>query len=457
MTTSDYDYDLFVIGAGSGGVRASRMAASFGAKVAIAEEYRVGGTCVIRGCVPKKLMTYAAHYHEDFEDAIGYGWDQVTPGFDWQRFIAAKDAEIDRLNGAYKNTLRSHNVEIFQSRAVLEDAHHIRMGDRVVSADTILIATGGAVNLPRTPGVELAITSNEAFHLKTLPKKIVIVGGGYIAVEFAGIFNGLGSDVTLIYRRERILRGFDEDIRKRLQQALIDKGINILCQTDVAAIRKADPKTSESRLLLSLDNGDELESDELMYAIGRRPNTEGLGLDRAGVQLDTNGAVRVDDYSRTNIDTIWAVGDVTDRIALTPVAIKEGHAFALTRFNKTPTAPDHHNVASAVFSHPPIGSVGMTEDQALDKLGDVDVYESDFRPMKHTLANRADRAYAKVIVDCKTDHVVGIHMIGPDAPEIIQGFAVAMKLGLTKSALDQTVAIHPTSAEELVLMRNRRG
>ncbi|GEQ96487.1 glutathione-disulfide reductase [Iodidimonas gelatinilytica] len=452
MTQSPYDYDLFVIGAGSGGVRASRIAASLGAKVAVAEEYRVGGTCVIRGCVPKKLMTYAAHFHEDFEDAVGFGWDAVTPNFDWTKFIAAKDAEIDRLNGLYKKMLASNTVEVFESRATLEDAHTVRMGDKTVTADTILVATGGTVNLPRTPGVEHAITSNEAFHLKELPKDIVIVGGGYIAVEFAGIFNGLGSNVTLIYRRDRILRGFDEDLRIRLQKAMQDKGIKILCHTDVEAIEKTGDGLS-----LTLNSGENLKTDQLMYAIGRRPYTEGLGLERAGVALDTNGAVTVDDYSRTNVENIYAVGDVTDRIALTPVAIKEGHAFALTRFKGTPVSPDHHNVASAVFSHPPIGTVGMTEDQALDKLGDVDVYESDYRPMKNTLAGRDERAYAKIIVDCKTDKVVGIHMIGPDSPEIIQGFAVAIKMGLTKADLDKTVAIHPSSAEELVLMSTKRN
>ncbi|GER06515.1 glutathione-disulfide reductase [Iodidimonas muriae] len=452
MTQSPYDYDLFVIGAGSGGVRASRIAASLGAKVAVAEEYRVGGTCVIRGCVPKKLMTYAAHFHEDFEDAVGFGWDAVTPNFDWTKFIAAKDAEIDRLNGLYKKMLASNNVEVFESRATLEDAHTVRMGDKTVTADTILVATGGTVNLPRTPGVEHAITSNEAFHLKELPKDIVIVGGGYIAVEFAGIFNGLGSNVTLVYRRDRILRGFDEDLRIRLQKAMQDKGIKILCHTDVEAIEKTGDGLS-----LTLNSGESLKADQLMYAIGRRPYTEGLGLERAGVALDTNGAVTVDDYSRTNVENIYAVGDVTDRIALTPVAIKEGHAFALTRFKGTPVSPDHHNVASAVFSHPPIGTVGMTEDQAIDKLGDVDVYESDYRPMKNTLAGRDERAYAKIIVDCKTDKVVGIHMIGPDSPEIIQGFAVAIKMGLTKADLDKTVAIHPSSAEELVLMSTKRN
>lgn len=452
MSSRGYDYDLFVIGAGSGGVRASRISSSFGARVAIAEEYRVGGTCVIRGCVPKKLMTYAAHFRQDFEDAHGYGWDKVSPGFDWPRFIAAKDAEIDRLNGLYTQTLANNNVTVFEERAVIEDKHTVRVGDKLVTAKTILVATGGSANLPSIPGVEHAITSNEAFHLDALPERIVIVGGGYIAVEFAGIFHGLGSEVTLIYRRDKILRGFDQDIRTRLQDAMRQKGITILCQRDVSAIEK-----TADGLSISLTQGESIKADQIMYAIGRRPNTEDLGLEKAGVQLDTSGAVIVDDYSRTNVDNIYAVGDVTDRIALTPVAIKEGHAFALTLYNNTPTRPDHHNVASAVFSNPPIGSVGMTEDEAMDKLGTVDVYVSDFRPMKNTLAGRSDRAFAKVIVDRKTDKVVGMHKIGPDAPEIIQGFAVALKQGLTKTVLDSTVAIHPTSAEELVLMSKKRN
>lgn len=451
MSSHDYDYDLFVIGAGSGGVRASRIAASFGARVAIAEEYRIGGTCVIRGCVPKKLMTYAAHFRQDFEDAHGFGWDKTAPAFDWPRFIAAKDAEIDRLNGLYTQTLANNGVTVFEGRATVEDKHTVRIGDRLVTAKTLLVATGGSANLPSIPGVEHAITSNEAFHLDTLPNRIVIVGGGYIAVEFAGIFHGLGSDVTLIYRRDKILRGFDSDMRNKLQNAMREQGITILCQQDVNAIEK-----TKDGLDISLNEGRSIKADQIMYAIGRRPHTEGLGLEKAGINLDTNGAVIVDDYSRTNVDNIYAVGDVTDRIALTPVAIKEGHAVALTLYNDTPTRPDHHNVASAVFSNPPIGTVGMTEDEALDKLGSVDVYASDFRPMKNTLAGRSDRAFAKVIVDPKTDRVVGIHMIGPDAPEIIQGFAVALKQGLTKAALDSTVAIHPTSAEELVLMSKKR-
>ena len=452
MAGNSYDYDLFVIGAGSGGVRASRIAAELGAKVAVAEEHRVGGTCVIRGCIPKKLMTYAAHYAEDFEDAAGYGWHVGERRFDWPVFIKAKDKEIDRLNGLYRQTLDSRGVTLLEDRAVLEDEHSLRVGERKVTADTILVATGGTPNLPNIPGAENAITSNEAFHLERLPEHIVIVGGGYIAVEFAGIFHGLGSEVTLIYRRDRILRGFDDDIRLKLQEAMQQKGIDIRCETNVSAIEK-----QAGGLALSLSDGETIAADQVMYAIGRRPNTEGVGLERTGVVLDESGAVCVDDYSRTDAESIWAVGDVTDRIALTPVAIKEGHAFALTRFGDTAMRPDHRDVASAVFSHPPIATVGMTEDQALEKLGDVDVYTSDFKPLRHSLSGREERAFAKVIVDCKTGRVVGIHMLGADGPEIIQGFAVALKKGLTKAELDSTVALHPTSAEELVLMRIKRG
>ncbi len=449
-TDHGYDYDLFVIGAGSGGVRASRIAAELGARVAIAEEYRVGGTCVIRGCIPKKLMTYAAHYREDFADAAGYGWDVGAAAFDWDRFRHNMQGEVDRLNRLYIETLESRGVTILQERAVFEDAHTLRVGDRMITADTILIATGGTPNLPHIPGVEHAITSNEVFHLPELPARLLIVGGGYIAVEFAGIFNGLGSAVTLAYRRDRILRGFDMDLRRRLQETMRDKGVDIRCETNVGAIEKTG-----DGLAVTLDTGEGLVVDAVLFAIGRRPNSDRLGLARAGVAVDPSGAVCVDDYSRTNVPHIWAVGDVTDRVPLTPVAIKEGHAFALTRFKDTPVAPDHRHVASAVFSTPPIATVGLTEDEALDKLGEVDVHESDFRPLKHVVAGREERSYVKVLVDPATDRVVGMHMIGMDAPEIIQGFAVALKNGLTKAGLDRTVAIHPTSAEEFVLMAKK--
>ena len=451
MAKNGYDYDLFVIGAGSGGVRAARISAGFGAKVAIAEEHRVGGTCVIRGCVPKKLLVYASHFAEDFEDAAGYGW--TVPGearFDWATLIANKDAEIDRLAGLYCDTLNNAGVELYQTRAIVCDDHTIDVGDKLVTAQTILIATGGTPNLPNVPGIEHAITSNEAFHLDKLPERVMVCGGGYIAVEFAGIFNGLGSDVTLVYRRDRILRGFDDDLRDKLTEAMQKKGVTITTETVVRSIEKTN-----TGLTVTLTNGDQVEVDQIMFAIGRRPNTEGLRLDRVGVQLSSSGAVCVDSYSKTNIDSIYAVGDVTDRINLTPVAIKEGHAFALTKYNAAPTSPDHTDVPSAVFSQPPIATVGLTEDQAEGKLGAVDVYASDFRPMRHTLAGRQERSFCKLLVNPHTDRVVGAHMIGPDAPEIIQGIAIAIKMGATKAQFDTTVAIHPSSAEEFVLMSRK--
>lgn len=452
MSGKNHDYDLFVIGAGSGGVRAARVSAELGARVAIAEEYRVGGTCVIRGCVPKKLMTYAAHYREDFADAVGYGWDEAAPSFDWSRFIAAKDREIDRLNGLYRKTLEKHGVTLFESRATLEDAHRVRVGDRTVSAETILIATGGAPHFPDTPGIEHAISSNEVFHLDALPRHIVIVGGGYIAVEFAGIFHGLGAKVTLVYRGERILRGFDGDLRRHLEDSMRAQGIDILCEEDIAEISKTG-----AGLTATLKSGGRLDCDRILYATGRRPNTKGLGLEKAGVRLAQNGAIPVDEFSRTEVENIYAVGDVTDRVALTPVAIKEGHAFALTRFGGREVSPDHRDVASAVFSSPPIGTVGLSEEEAKQKYDKADIYVSDFKPMKNTLSGREQRALTKIVVDPESDRVLGMHMIGPDAPEIIQGFAVALKMGLRKADLDRTVAIHPTSAEEFVLMSTRRG
>jgi len=452
MAETGYDYDLFVIGAGSGGVRASRVAAELGARVGVAEEYRVGGTCVIRGCIPKKLMVYAAHFSEDFADAAGYGWRLGQPAFDWAAFIANKDAEIDRLNGLYWQTLQSRGVEVFEERARIEDRHTVTVGGKTVTAGTILVATGGTPKLPDIPGAEHAITSNEAFHLDARPDHIVIVGGGYIAVEFASIFRGLGSRVTLIYRGEQILRGFDGDLRAGVQAALAAKGVDVRCETNVTAIEK----TGEG-LSARLTDGESLAADQVMMAVGRSPNTAGLGLEELGVGLDKSGAVQVDAYSQSNVDSIWAVGDVTDRLALTPVAIKEGHAFALTRFHGRPVQPDHREVASAVFSIPPFATVGMREEEAAAELADLDVYTADFKPLRHSLAGREERAFAKVLVEPAGDRVVGLHMLGPEAPEIVQGFAVALKNGLTKAQLDSTVAIHPTSAEEFVLMRTKRA
>lgn len=447
-----FDYDLFVIGAGSGGVRASRIAAGFGAKVAVAEEYRVGGTCVIRGCVPKKLLVYASHFSEDFETAEGYGWSVGETKFDWKKLIERKDAEIDRLEGLYGQTLGGAGVETLMGRATIEGPNTVRMGDKTYTAAKILVAVGGWPSMPDVPGIEHAITSNEALHLEEQPKRVVVVGGGYIAVEFAGIFNGMGSDVVQLYRSEQILRGFDDDLRSRLADEMRKKGIDIRTGVNVTAIEKTDDGVS-----LTLTDGSVLEADAVMYATGRTPNTKGLGLENAGVEMAPNGAIKVDGFSRTNVPSVFAVGDVTDRVQLTPVAIKEGHAFALTEFNNTPVSPEHDAIPSAVFSQPPIGTVGLSEAEAREKFADIEIYESEFRPMKHTLGGSGERAYTKMVVDKATDKVVGAHMIGLDSAEIIQGIGIAVKAGLTKAQFDATVAVHPSSAEEFVLMRNPRN
>ncbi|WCL54065.1 glutathione-disulfide reductase [Gimibacter soli] len=447
-----FDYDLFVIGAGSGGVRAARIASGFGARVAVAEEYRVGGTCVIRGCVPKKLMVYASHFAEEFEMAKGFGWTVGETSFDWPAFIKAKDKEIDRLNGAYINTLNNAKVEIMMGRAVITGPHEVTLGDKVVTAKTILIATGGTPTKPDIPGAEHAITSNEAFHLPDLPDHVVVVGGGYIAVEFAGIFNGMGAKVTQLYRGDQILRGFDGDIRSRLATEMTGKGIDLRLNTNVTAIEK-----TATGVRLTLTDGSTLDAGAVMFATGRKPHTDNLGLRKAGVALDDAGGVIVDKYGRTTNPAIYAVGDVTNRIALTPVAIKEGHAFALTLYGNAPTAPEHDAVPTAVFSQPPIGTVGLSEEDAAAKGHDVAVYVSDFRPMKQTLAGGSERAFMKLVVDKKTDKVLGAHMIGADAAEIIQGIGIAVKAGLTKADFDRTVAVHPSAAEEFVLMRTPRS
>ena len=447
-----YDYDLFVIGAGSGGVRASRIASGFGARVAVAEEFRIGGTCVIRGCVPKKLLVYASHFAEEFETAEGYGWTVGKSTFDWKTLIANKDAEINRLEGLYGQTLGNAGVEVLRGRATIEDAHTVRMGDKTYTTGKILVATGGWPSMPDVPGIEHAITSNEALHLEGLPKRVVVVGGGYIAVEFAGIFAGMGAQVTQLYRSEQILRGFDDDLRSRLADEMRKKGIDVRTGVNVTAIEKTGAGVS-----LTLTDGSVLEADAVMYATGRTAKTKGLGLENAGVEMAANGAIKVDGYSRTNVPSVFAVGDVTDRVQLTPVAIKEGHAFALTEFKDTPTSPEHDAIPSAVFSQPPIGTVGLSETDARAKYGDVTVYESDFRPMKHTLGGSSERSYTKLIVDTATDKVVGAHMLGMDAAEIIQGIGIAVKAGLTKADFDATVAVHPSSAEEFVLMPNSRS
>jgi glutathione reductase (NADPH) len=445
------NYDLVVIGGGSGGVRAARIAAGHGAKVAICEEFRYGGTCVIRGCVPKKMMVYAAHYHEDFNDSHHYGWNTTVDSFDWSRLIANKDTEIDRLNGIYEKLLANAGVEILHGTASLIDANTVKLGDRTLSAKKILVATGGSPFLPTIPGIEHAISSNEVFHLEKQPKSAIVVGGGYIAVEFAGIFNGIGTKTSLVYRGEQILRGFDSDIQNHLSGEIVKKGIDLKLKTNVASIELLE----DGRKKVSLTDGTNLIVDCILYATGRAPNTEALNLENAGVELGKKGEIKVDKYSRTNIESIFAVGDVTDRIALTPVATMEGHAFADTFFGNNERFADHTNVPSAVFSQPPVGSVGLSEEEAREQLSKVDTYTSEFRILKHTITDNTERTMMKLIVDAETDIVVGAHMVGPDAAEIMQGIAIAVKCGARKSDFDATVGIHPSTAEEFCTMRTK--
>ena len=448
---SEYDYDLFVIGAGSGGVRAARLAAMEGKRVAVAEEHRVGGTCVIRGCIPKKFMVYASEFSQNFKTARGYGWTVGETRFDWPTFLAAKDIEIARLSGVYVTNLHNAGADIIHSRAELIDAHTVRLvaEDRAVTADKILIATGGWPTLPPDlPGAEHAITSNEAFHLSELPRRVLVVGGGYIAVEFAGIFNGLGVETTLLYRGPNILRGFDDDIRSHLAGELERRGITVILGCHHDRLEKTD-----SGIVSSLSSGHTVESDVVMFATGRAPNTKGLGLEAAGVAVTATGAVAVDEFSRTNVPNIWAVGDVTDRINLTPVAIREAVAFVETAFKNNPQSFDHQDVASAVFSQPPIGSVGLSEAQARHAGGKIDIYRSVFRPMKGTFYGAEERMMMKLVVDQATGRVLGCHVVGQDSPEIIQMAAIAIKMGVTKAQWDSTCAVHPTAAEELVTMR----
>jgi glutathione reductase (NADPH) len=449
---ADHDVDLFVIGAGSGGVRAARIASGYGARVMIAEEFRVGGTCVIRGCVPKKLLVYASRFSDEFEDAAGYGWTVAAPEFHWPTLIANKDREIARLEAAYTGTLERFNVALVKSRATLEDAHTVRLATGArVRAETILISTGAWPHLgPKIPGLEYVISSNEAFHLQELPKRIVVQGGGYIAVEFACIFAGLGSEVTLVYRGENILRGFDDDVREHLRNEMRGRGIAVTCGHTVAAIEKFD---DEFRVRLSDNNT--IATDKVMFAIGRRPNVMGLGLESLQMKIHAHGGIDVDEYSRSSVPNIYAVGDVTNRVNLTPVAIREGHAFADTVYGGKPTPVDHTNVPTAVFSEPEIGVIGLTEHQAREQLAIVDVYKTSFRPMKATLSGRNTRSFMKLLVDGVTDRVVGCHIVGPDAGELIQIVGVAMKMGATKADFDATMAVHPTAAEELVTLRER--
>jgi glutathione reductase (NADPH) len=418
----------------------------------IAEEYRVGGTCVIRGCVPKKLLVYASRFSEEFEDAAGYGWTVPEPTFHWPTLIANVNREVTRLEAAYTTTLERYKVGLVKSRAVLEDAHTVRLANGArVRTETILIATGGWPHPgPKIPGIEYVMSSNEAFQLKELPKRIVIQGGGYIAVEFACIFSGLGSEVTLIYRGENILRGFDDDIREHLRGEMRGRGITVTCGHTVAAIEKAGDE-----FVSRLSDGSSVTSDKVMFAIGRRPNVMGLGLESLNVKIHEHGGIAVDEFSRTSASNIYAVGDVTNRVNLTPVAIREGHAFADTVYGGKPTPVDHSNVPTAVFSEPELGVIGLTEMQAIEQLHKVDIYKSSFRPMKATLPGRATRMFMKLVVDGTTNRVVGCHIAGPDAGELIQVIGIAVKMGATKADFDATMAVHPTAAEELVTMREK--
>ncbi len=448
---TSYDFDLFTIGGGSGGVRAARFAAATGAKVAIAEERWFGGTCVNVGCVPKKLFSYAAHFREDFHDAAGFGWSGPVPSFDWLTLIANKDKEIHRLNGIYEQILGKAGVEIIKGRATLIDHHTVEVAGRRITARHILVATGGKPQRDTRPGAaELGLVSDDLFFLPALPRRVLVAGGGYIAVEFAGIFNGLGSQVTQVYRGDLFLRGFDDDVRRFLKAEMEKKGIRLVFNQIIERIEK-----TAGGQAVTFSDGSVAEYDAVVYAIGRVPNVAGLGLEAAGVKLNDKGAIAVDRFSQTSVPSIHAIGDVTDRVNLTPVALAEGMALVKTLFQGKPTAMDHANIPTAVFSHPPIGTVGLTEGQARREYGAVDIYRSDFKPLKHTLSGSGERTLMKLIVEPKSDRVVGAHMVGLDAPEILQGIGIALKAGATKADFDATIGIHPTAAEEFVTMRDR--
>ncbi len=445
-----YDFDLFTIGGGSGGVRASRVSASYGARVAIAEERYLGGTCVNVGCIPKKLLVYAAHFSENFEDAPGFGWTMGTARFDWTKLISNKNREVERLNGVYRRLLEDAGVKIIDGHARIHDCHTVMVGEEPYTARYILIATGGWPAVPEIPGAEYGISSNEAFFLPALPRSIIIIGGGYIGVEFAGIFHGLGTRVMQIHRGPLFLRGFDDDVRKALAKEMSRKGIDLRFDTVVEKIEKV-----EGGIRATLVGGGSVEAEQIMFATGRSPNTAGLGLEQVGVAVNGWGAIVVDDYSCTTVPTIYAVGDCTDRLMLTPVAIAEGRAVAETVFNNKPTKPNYANVPTAVFSLPNVGAVGLTEDEARERYGKIDVYKSAFRPLKQTLTGGDQQIMMKLIVEQTTDRVIGCHMVGPEAGEIIQGLSVAITCGATKAQFDATIGIHPTAAEEFVTMRNK--
>ena len=445
-----YDFDMITIGAGSGGVASSRRAGSYGARVAIIEESRIGGTCVLRGCVPKKLLVYGAQFADAFADAAGFGWTVTPPVFDWPSLIAAKNKELDRLEQIYINMLKNSGVEIIEGRGVLVDPHTVEVGGRHYTAENILIATGGHPTVPDIPGIEHVISSNEALDLPKLPRKIIIVGGGYIAVEFAGIFHGLGAQVTLIHRGDALLRGFDDDLRIALGEEIRQRGIDLRLKSRVTAIARSD-----GHLRATLEDHSTVTTELVMFATGRHPNSRGFGVEEAGVALDRDGAVVVGEDSRSSVESIFAIGDLTNRRCLTPVAIAEGHALADTLFGNRPRTLDYDNIPSAVFSQPPLASVGLSEAEARRRYGRVDIYKSAFTPLKHTLSGRRERTLMKLVVDGDSGRVVGAHMIGADAGEIIQGLAIALKCGATKAQFDATIGIHPTAAEEFVTMRQK--
>lgn len=447
----DYDCDLFVIGAGSGGVRAARMAAGFGAKVVIAENHRFGGTCVIRGCVPKKLLMFASHFAEDFEDAAGFGWSGCDPAFSWPQLIAAKDREIARLSAVYERLLSEAGVQAVRGTARIVERNQVEVAGRSYRCRHILVATGGSPSMPPIPGIEHALSSNEVFDLPELPRRVLVVGGGYIAVEFAGIFNGLGAQVALSYRGERVLRGFDDDVRAHLAEQMARKGVDLALGSHIRALEKC----SDGSIRVEADGFGTraCEFDVVLYATGRTAHTNGLGLEKLGVALDAQGGIVVDRFSVTNVPGVHAVGDVTHRVALTPVAIREGAALATTLFGGRSVAVDHDVIPSAVFSQPPIGTVGLTEQSALQRHTAIDVYLSRFRPMRNALSGRDEATLIKLVVDAATERVLGAHMVGPDAPEIIQGIAIAVRMGATKADFDATIGVHPTAAEEFVTLR----
>jgi glutathione reductase (NADPH) len=450
-TEPTYDYDLFVIGAGSGGVRASRIAAGHGARVAVAEEHRIGGTCVIRGCVPKKLLVYGSHFAEELQDAAHYGWTVENMRFDWPVLRDTVLRDVDRLNAAYTNTLESHKVERFLERATIIGPNSVKLASgREIKAKYILVAVGAWPVIPEFEGSEHCITSNEVFHLPELPRRILIQGAGYIALEFAGIFNALGTHVTVVNRSDQILRGYDESLRDRLLQITMARGIEYRFN---CPIEKAEKQADGSFLVSVRGRPGPIPADAVLIATGRRPNTAGLGLENAGIEVGPAAQIPVDEYSRTSCPSIYAVGDVTDRVQLTPVAIREGQAFADTVFGSKPTKVDYDLIPSAVFSQPPLAAVGLTEGQARERYGNIKVYSSDFRPMKNVFAQRHERGLYKMVLEASTDRILGLHMIGPEAPEILQAAAIAVKAGLTKQDFDNTVALHPSMAEELVLMR----